>query len=51
MVRISQTVGTDQVVDELVVSPTRDITTSHMLPCVPPTGKRVRLAVCVVAVP
>ena len=36
-------------VDELVMSFTHDITMSHMLPCVPPTGKRVRLAVCVVA--
>jgi len=49
MERISRTAGTDQVVDELVMSFTHDITMSHMLPGVPPTGKRVRLAVCVVA--
>jgi carboxymethylenebutenolidase len=49
MQRISRTVGTDQVVDELVLSFTHDITMSHMLPRVPATGKRVRLAVCVVA--
>jgi carboxymethylenebutenolidase len=49
MDQISQTVGTDQVVDELVMSFTHDITMSHMLPRVPPMGKRVRLAVCVVA--
>jgi carboxymethylenebutenolidase len=49
MERISRTVGTGQVVDELVMSFTHDITMSHMLPGVPPTGKRVRLAVCVVA--
>jgi carboxymethylenebutenolidase len=47
--RLSRTVGTDQVVDELVLSFTHDIVMSHMLPGVPPTGKPVRLAVCVVA--
>jgi carboxymethylenebutenolidase len=49
MERISRTVGADHVVDELVLSFTHDITMSHMLPGVPPTGRRVRLAVCVVA--
>jgi carboxymethylenebutenolidase len=49
MERISRTVGADQVVDELVLSFTHDIAMSHMLPGVPPTGKLVRLAVCVVA--
>jgi carboxymethylenebutenolidase len=49
MERISRTVGADRVVDELVLSFTHDITMSHMLPGVPPTGKPVRLAVCVVA--
>jgi carboxymethylenebutenolidase len=49
MERISRTVGTDQVVDELVMSFTHDITMNHLLPGVPPTGKPVRLAVCVVA--
>jgi carboxymethylenebutenolidase len=49
MERISRTVGTAQVVDELVISFTHDITMSHLLPGVPPTGRRVRLAVCVVA--
>src|ERR1700756_173518 len=49
MKRISRTVGTGQVVDELVMSFTHDITMSHMLPGVPPTGRRVRLAGCVVA--
>jgi carboxymethylenebutenolidase len=49
MERVSRTVGTGQVVDELVMSFTHDITMSHMLPGVPPTGRRVRLAVCVVA--
>jgi carboxymethylenebutenolidase len=49
MERVSRTVGTNHVVDELVMSFTHDITMSHLLPAVPPTGKRVRLAVCVVA--
>ena len=45
MQRISRTVGHDQ----LVMSFTHDITMGHMLPGVPRTGRRVRLAVCVVA--
>jgi carboxymethylenebutenolidase len=49
MERISRTIGTGQVVDELVLSFTHDISMSHLLPGVPPTGRRVRLAVCVVA--
>jgi carboxymethylenebutenolidase len=49
MERISRTIGSDQVVDELVLSFTHDIPMDHLLPGVPPTGKRVRLAVCVVA--
>jgi carboxymethylenebutenolidase len=49
MQRISRTVGTDHVVDELVLSFTHDIAMDHLLPGVPPTGKPVRLAVCVVA--
>jgi carboxymethylenebutenolidase len=49
MERVSRTVGDDHVVDELVLSFTHDITMGHLLPGVPPTGKPVRLAVCVVA--
>ena len=49
MQRVSRTIGSDQVVDELLLSFTHDITMNHLLPGVPPTGKRVRLAVCVVA--
>lgn len=49
MERISRTVGPDHVVDELVLSFTHDITMSHMLPGVAPSGRRVQLAVCVVA--
>jgi carboxymethylenebutenolidase len=49
MERVSRTVGTGQVVDELVLSFTHDITMDHLLPGVLPTGRQVRLAVCVVA--
>ncbi len=47
--RISRTVGSDHVIDELVMSFTHDIPMNHLLPGVPPTGRPVRLAVCVVA--
>jgi carboxymethylenebutenolidase len=49
MEQVSRTVGTDHVVEELVLSFTHDIPMDHLLPGVPPTGKRVRLAVCAVA--
>jgi carboxymethylenebutenolidase len=49
MRRVSRTVGADQVVDELVLSFTHDIAMDHLLPGVPPSGRAVRLAVCVVA--
>jgi carboxymethylenebutenolidase len=49
MERVSRTVGADRVVDELVLSFTHDIRMDHLLPGVPATGRRVRLAVCVVA--
>jgi carboxymethylenebutenolidase len=45
---VSRTVGEDQVVDELVVSFTHDIEMDHLLPAVPPTGRPVRVPVCVV---
>jgi carboxymethylenebutenolidase len=45
---ISRTVGDDQVVDELVLSFTHDIEMPQLLPGVAPTGRRVRLAFCVV---
>jgi len=46
--QISRTVGEDQVVDELVLRFTHDVTLAFMLPGVPPTGKHVELAVVVV---
>ena len=46
---VSRTQGDNQVVDELVLSFTHDIEMPQLLPGVAPTGKRVRLAFCVVA--
>jgi carboxymethylenebutenolidase len=45
---VSRTIGVDQVVDELVLSFTHDIEMPQLLPGVPPTGRPVRLAFCVV---
>ena len=45
---VSRTVGDAQVVDELVLSFTHDIEMPQLLPGVPPTGRPVRLAFCVV---
>lgn len=47
--RVSRTVGDGQVVDELVMSFTHDVEIGALLPGVPPTGRAVRLPVCVVA--
>ena len=46
--QISRTVGTHQVVDELLLRFTHDMPLAFMLPGVPPTGKRVELPVVVV---
>ena len=46
---VSRTVGDDQLVDEVVVSFTHDVEMDHFLPGVAPTGRSVRLPVCVVA--
>jgi carboxymethylenebutenolidase len=43
VIRISRTDGTDQVVDELIVSFTHNVPLEFMLPGVPPTGKHVDL--------
>jgi len=43
VVRVSRTVGNDQVVDELILSFTHDIEIDFMLPGIPPTGRRVEL--------
>jgi carboxymethylenebutenolidase len=45
---VSRTVGTDRVVDELIMSFTHDVPMNAFLPGVAPTGRPVRLAVVVV---
>ncbi len=48
MQQVSRTVGADHVVDEIVMSFTHDVVMDHLLPGVPPTGRPVRLPVCLV---
>ncbi|MBA2485752.1 MAG: ester cyclase [Nitrospira sp.] len=48
VVRLSRTVGSEQVVDELLISFTHDVPMEFMLPGVPPTGKPVELPTVVV---
>lgn len=43
IVRISRTIGKDQVVDELIISFTHDREVEYMLPGVSPTGKYITL--------
>jgi len=43
IIRISRTIGKDQVVDELILSFTHDIEIKSMLPGIPPTGRYVEL--------
>ena len=46
--QVSRTVGDTQVVDELILRFTHDVSLAFMLPGVPPTGKQVELPVVVV---
>lgn len=48
MTPVSRTIGTDRVVDEMVFSFTHSVPMAWMLPGIPPTGKRVELALVVV---
>jgi carboxymethylenebutenolidase len=48
MTDVSRTVGSDQVVDEVVISFTHTTPIDWLLPGVPPTGKRVEMAVAVI---
>jgi carboxymethylenebutenolidase len=48
IVRVSRTVGKDQVVDELIISFTHNREIKIMLPGIPPTGKYVELPLVVV---
>ncbi len=45
---ISRTVGTDRVVDEVLISFTHDVAMDTFLPGVPPTGRQVRLPLVVI---
>ena len=47
-VRISRTIGKDQIVDELIISFTHDIEIPAMIPRIPPTGKYIELPIVVV---
>jgi carboxymethylenebutenolidase len=47
-VRISRTIGKDQVVDELILSFTHDRELDFMLPRIPPTGKYIELPYVVI---
>ena len=49
MTKVSRTVGTDQIVDELVLSFTHTQPVDWMLPGVAPTGKHIEVAVVVIA--
>jgi len=48
MVPISRTIGSDQLVDEMVIKFTHSLELDWMLPGVPPTGRRVEVALVVV---
>lgn len=45
---VARTVGTDRIVDELIYKCTHTIEMPWMLPGVPPTGRRVEIAIVVV---
>jgi len=49
MVPVSRTIGQERLVDEMVVRFTHTIQMDWMLPDIPPTGKRVEIALLVVA--
>lgn len=48
MIGVSQTIGDDQIVDELVIRFTHTTVIEWMLPGVAPTGKKVEMAVAVI---
>ncbi len=48
MIGVSQTIGTDQIVDELVIRFTHTTVIEWMLPGVAPTGRKVEMAVAVI---
>ena len=48
MLNISRTIGDDQIVDEIVIKFTHTTVIEWMLPGVPPTGRKVEMAVAVI---
>src|SRR5437868_42623 len=48
MVPISRTIGSDQLVDEMVIKFTHDVEMDWMLPGILPTGRRVEVALVVI---
>src|SRR5437879_13573211 len=45
---VSRTIGTDQLVDEMVIKFTHSIEMDSMLPGIPPTGRRVEVPLVVI---
>ena len=45
---VSRTIGSDQLVDEMVITFTHDVEMDWMLPGIPPTGRRVEVALVVI---
>jgi carboxymethylenebutenolidase len=45
IIPISRTIGTERVVDEMVVTATHSVQMDWLLPGLPPTGKRMEIAV------
>src|SRR5438045_482806 len=48
MTRVSRTVGTDQLVDEMVIEFTHSMEMDWMLPGIPPTGRKVEVPLVVI---
>jgi len=48
MVPVSRTIGSDQLVDEMVIKFTHTVEMDWMLPGIPPTGRRVEVALVVI---
>src|SRR5437764_5702058 len=48
MVPVSRTIGSDQLVDEMVIKFTHNIEMDWMLPGIPPTGRRVEVSLVVI---
>ena len=48
IVPVSRTIGTDQLVDEMIVRFTHTVEMDWMLPGIPPTGRRVEIPLVVI---